>query len=153
MSNLPSEDHFPSRLSCSVMLMLGSSLLALLCNQEASLVPPIVGAGSWISAVAAHLCRFLICQSCTTLPHEPHQSLVGNQRSYFSCRLPRTGCLNFCALLCTVSSYNFLCLTLCVSVSPMLLQCTSGCPIFTLCFFKCVCFSAHFVDIKAVFKP
>ena len=58
--------------------LLGSSLLALLCIQEASLVAPIGDAGSWFSVVAAHLCRFLICHTCTTLPHQPHQSLSGS---------------------------------------------------------------------------
>ena len=56
---------------------LGSCLLALVCNQEASLVPPVDGAGSWVSVVAAHLCRLLISHTCTRLPDQPHQSLSG----------------------------------------------------------------------------
>ena len=68
-------------------LLTWSSAHPLLCNQEASLVPPIDGAGSQFSVVGAHLCRFLACHTCTTLPHQPRRCLSGCQDSSASSRL------------------------------------------------------------------
>ena len=59
--------------------MLRSSLLALLCIEEAALAPPVDG--SRLSVVVAHLWGYLICHTCTRLPHQPHQSLSGNRDS------------------------------------------------------------------------
>ena len=125
--------------------LLGSSLLDLLCILEPSLAPPIDGAVSWISVVATHLWGFPIYHTCTTLPHRPHQSLSGSLDSYLSCRQLRTGCLNV-AFFCSVSCINFVYFWFLptTSVYLSLLQPYSV-------FFTRVCFSAHLVDIKAVF--
>ena len=93
---------------------------------------PIDGAGSWLS------CGFLICHTCTALPNQSHQYLSGNEYSYLSCRLSGTGCLNLWASLhcqslsLTFALLNFVYLSFFVFSDP-------------------ICFSAHLVDIKAVF--
>ena len=58
--------------------LLGCSLLALLCNQEASLVPPIDGSSSWVYVVAAYLCRVPDLQHLHQVAYQPHQSLGVN---------------------------------------------------------------------------
>lgn len=64
--------------------MLGSRLLALLCNQKASLVSKVDGAGSWVSVMAAHLHGVPDLPHLQHVSHQPHQALVGNQDSYVS---------------------------------------------------------------------
>ena len=98
---------------------------------------------------AAHLCGFLIGHTCTTLPHQPHQSLSGHQYSYLSYGLSRTGCPNV-DLLCSVSHglakirFVKLCLFLFPSRCFGLLKLSSV-------FFDWFCFSAHLLEIKVVF--
>ena len=98
----------------------------------------------WVSVVAAHLCGFLICHTCTTLPHQPHQSLCSNQDH---------GCLllvlaPFHSVLLRLLLFNFVdfCLLYSAYFSSVC------CNVFSV-FLDRVCFSAHGVDIKAAFSP
>ena len=75
--------HFPAHSFWGLGLkLLGSSLLALLCNREASLVSPIDGTGSQAFVVDAHLSRVPDLPHLHHVAYQPHQFLVGNQDSY-----------------------------------------------------------------------
>ena len=58
----------------------------LLCNEEASQVPPVDGAGSRVAVVATHLSRLPDQQHLQQVAYQPHPSLVGNQDSYLRLR-------------------------------------------------------------------
>ena len=116
--------------------MLGSSLPARLCIQEAFLVPPVDGAGSWLSVVAAHLCRVPGLPHLHQVADQPHQSLVGNQDSESKLQSMKDRLtehsLFFLRVLSLPGSFF---VYLWVFQFP----------------FGSVCFSAHLVDVRAVF--
>ena len=145
--SMPKINVFACRRDIKHML-LGSSLLALLCIQEASLVVPIDVAGSRFSVGATHLCGFPIGHTCATLPHQPRRSLVGGQDSYLAA--DNEGLVAW-ALFFPLSSWVFLCLPLCISVSFTLLWSFSVCRSIFCAFFERVCFFAHLVDMKGLF--
>ena len=120
-----------------------------MCIQEASLVPPVDGAGSWFSVVTAHLCRIPDPPHLHHVAHQPHQFLGGNQDSYLSCRLWKLG-----GSECYGSILIFLALVHAVLLRLPLfnfeyfpLQCAAGFSVFS----DRVRFSAHLLDIKAFF--
>ena len=106
------------------LLFSGSSLLALFWFCVGSLLPPVDGAGSRVSAFAAHLRGVPDRSHLHHVSNQQHQSLVGNQRRInLSCRLWKPGCLLVCliGLSFVPESSSFLKCELCcfwVSILP-----------------------------------
>ena len=112
--------------------MFWSSLPALLCNQEASLVPPVDATGSWVSVVAAHLCRVPDLPHPHQVAYEPHQFLVGKQDSYLKLQsmtqwLPGCFSLGSYSLFLRLPSFPQL-TSRCFSVPQFAAACLIPCP-------------------------
>ena len=101
----------------------GSSLLVPLWVCVSSLLLPVDGARSRVSAVAKHLQGLPVPPHLHHVSNQQHRSLVGNQRSYLTCSLYQLGRQNSilvlrCPVLRCASVCGVLLLCLCIFALP-----------------------------------